>query len=61
MENLLTLSALSQEPNLYEKAYEKFCSGEISCQDFLKAMEMLEMISLSEYLTNQLTIHNKKI
>jgi hypothetical protein len=48
------MKSISVETQLIEQAYEKFCNGEISREELLKAMELASMFSLSNYLITQL-------
>jgi hypothetical protein len=48
------MESTRDETQLIEQAYEKFCSGEISREELLKAMELASMFSLSNYLTTQM-------
>lgn len=38
---------------LQEQAYEKFCSGELSREELLAALETISMISFTDLITSQ--------
>lgn len=62
MESLLSLFAIGKQESIIEvdlssmleRAYEKFCAGEINREELLKAMEAISLFSFSHYLLTKI-------
>jgi len=48
------MTYMDAETQLLENCYERFCTGEISREELLKEMELLSIITLSNYLLTEL-------